>query len=62
LLFIYQSIPGPGQYTIKRELDPESPKGDIIGLEFERPPFGSQTKVIFSLLKISQVFFFFLAI
>ncbi|CAF3707078.1 unnamed protein product [Rotaria sordida] len=39
-----ESIPGPGQYTIKRELDPEPPKGDVIGLEFERPGFGSQTE------------------
>ncbi|CAF3141392.1 unnamed protein product [Rotaria socialis] len=39
-----ESIPGPGQYSIKRELDPEPPKGDIIGLEFERPGFGSQTE------------------
>ncbi|CAF1535012.1 unnamed protein product [Adineta steineri] len=39
-----ESIPGPGQYTIKRELDPEPAKNDIIGLDFERPPFGSQTK------------------
>ncbi|CAF1227660.1 unnamed protein product, partial [Didymodactylos carnosus] len=39
-----ESIPGPGRYEIKRQLDPEVPRGDIIGLEYERPPFGSQTK------------------
>ncbi|CAM2711420.1 unnamed protein product [Rotaria socialis] len=38
------SVPGPGQYLIKRDLDPEPSKNDITGLEFERPPFGSQTK------------------
>ncbi|CAF0962416.1 unnamed protein product [Adineta ricciae] len=41
---ILKSVPGPGQYSIRRDLDPEQAKGDIIGLEFERPPFGSQSK------------------
>ncbi|CAF1351377.1 unnamed protein product [Adineta ricciae] len=37
-------IPGPGQYSIKRELDPEPSKPEIIGIEVDRPPFGSQTQ------------------
>ncbi|CAF0774130.1 unnamed protein product [Adineta steineri] len=37
-------IPGPGQYSIKRELDFEQSKSDILGLDIERPPFGSQTQ------------------
>ncbi|CAF0774387.1 unnamed protein product [Rotaria sp. Silwood1] len=39
-----ESLPGPGQYSIKRDLDPQLTKTEIIGIEFERPPFGSQTK------------------
>ncbi|UJR37251.1 hypothetical protein I4U23_029960 [Adineta vaga] len=37
-------IPGPGQYSLKRELDPEPSKSEITGLEIDRPPFGSQTQ------------------
>ncbi len=45
-LFEIQRIPGPGQYFIKRALDPEPSKSDITGLDFERPGFGSQSNVI----------------
>lgn len=37
------NVPGPGQYTIKRELDPVPSKSEITGLDYERPAFGSQT-------------------
>ncbi len=42
-----QSIPGPGQYSIKRDLDVEPSKSEMIGLDYERPAFGSQTDVSF---------------
>lgn len=44
--FIFKSVPGPGQYSIRREMDADKSKSEINGLETARVPFGSQTKVI----------------
>lgn len=40
-------IPGPGKYEQKRLFDNVSVKqSDLLGVEIERPPFGTQSKVI----------------
>ncbi|CAF0787247.1 unnamed protein product [Rotaria sordida] len=43
-----ESLPGPGRYSIKRDLDPQPSNTEITGIDFERPPFGSQTKRFYS--------------
>ena len=60
LIFFFKSIPGPGQYQLKRDLDPEPPKSEAIGLEFERPGFGSQSEVncLMIIRKFIRCFFF----
>jgi hypothetical protein len=40
-----ESVPGPGKYEQKRLFDDKTAnQNDIIGIEYERPPFGVQTK------------------
>ena len=39
-------MPGPGKYEQKRLFDDASKKqSEMFGIEYERPPFGVQTKV-----------------
>lgn len=40
-----QNVPGPGRYSIKRELDPDRTKSEIKGFDSSRAPFGSLSKV-----------------
>ena len=44
-------MPGPGKYEQKRLFDDVGRKqqSDLLGLEIERPPFGTQSKVIYKL-------------
>jgi hypothetical protein len=40
-------LPGPGKYEQKRLFDDVSKKpSEILGIEYERPPFGVQTRVL----------------
>lgn len=43
----FKCVPGPGKYEQKRLFDDSNSKqGDLLGVEIERPPFGTQAKVL----------------
>jgi hypothetical protein len=46
VICVFQNVPGPGKYEQKRLFeDGAGGQSDLLGIEYERPPFGVQSKV-----------------